>query len=493
MMVRVVVLGLGILLVVLFGLRTVGAYASGAGEDVMASSRDTVSLSVGPNLFIDDHLVAQSDNLKRTTHQPKKHPEPVFHVTPGNVRYDSRSETFQMRYIEQGVYALAESKDGIIWRKPEDRTVDAPKGGYQGWFLDEGPGYADPARRHKLAFFRGDAGLCVAFSPDGLKFTEYENNPVVQEYANKVPLGEPGSQNLISDIITGCWDPVRKQYLIVCKIWEGGYPGTPHHSIEGYRRVVGVTTSKDFTNWERPQVIVRPDPANGLEEFYSFRPMVRGNLYLGCLLVLRDDLPATPGGPVEGIGWTELVTSRDGRNWTRHQEKFLDRDPQEGRFDHAMAWCGDAVQVGDKEYIYYAAMLSGHKTDREHGRKSGLAILRKNGFVSRDAGSRLGTLKTPLAKLPGRSMTVNAVVRGDLRVRIVDARGKALRGFGWPDCLPIRGDSVAHPVKWRAGKALPMSQKVSLEFSLRDANLYGFDLTNGAPIADEHSKGEQRN
>ncbi|NWG13400.1 MAG: hypothetical protein HXY20_07705 [Acidobacteria bacterium] len=29
----------------------------------------------------------------------------------------------------------------------------------------------------------------------------------------------------------------------------------------------------------------------GIEEFYGFKPMVRGNLYLGFLRVLRDDLP----------------------------------------------------------------------------------------------------------------------------------------------------------------------------------------------------------
>ena len=106
----------------------------------------------------------------------------------------------------------------------------------------------------------------------------------------------------------------------------------------------------------------------------------------------------------------------------------------------------------------------------------GLAMLRKNGFVSRDGGREEGLLKTPLAELPGRSMTVNAVVRGELKVRIVDARGQAVSGFDWADCGPIRGDSVSHWVRWRGTPSLPPLQPVSLEFSLRDGDLYGFDV-----------------
>ncbi len=450
---------------------------------------DIMSLSIGPNLFIDDYLIAESRDLKRTAYQPEKHPTPVFHVTPGNVSYDSDGRRFRMLYIENGQYALAESANGIDWQKPElglvdaagsrrNNFIDAPRGGFQGQFLDDGPSSSDPARRHKLALFRDGKGLCVAFSSDGLRFTEFTNNPVIPENANSIPVGKPGSESVISDVINGCWDPLKQEYLIICKMWEGGYPGKPHHADAGYRRVVGMTTSKDFVAWEKTRIIVRPDPKNGLEEFYSFSPMVRGNLYIGFLHVLRDDLAATAGSAMEGIGWTELVTSRDGRNWSRHQEKFLDRDPEEGQFGHAMAWCGDSVVVGDKEYFYYVALLSGHKTDRRNGRKSGLAILRKNGFVSRDAGSKGGFLKTHLAVLPGKGLTVNAVIRGQLRVRLVNADRSVLPGFDWTDCVDLRGDSVAHRVKWQAHQSVPKGAVVSLEFELKDAELYGFDFAD---------------
>jgi len=207
--------------------------------------------------------------------------------------------------------------------------------------------------------------------------------------------------------------------------------------------------------------------------------MVRGNLYLGFLRVLRDDLPATPGGPVDGIGWTELLTSRDGRDWTRHQDAFIDRDDRPGAWDHAMAWYADSLTVGEQEYIYYGGYSAGHKVgDREVG----MARLRKNGFVSRDAGRAGGRLMTPPARFQGNSLTVNADVRGELRVRVLNAEGAVLPEFDWTECEPVYGDAVAHRITWRGCSCLPTTQPLYLEFALDSTDIYGFDVTDSAPI-----------
>ncbi len=477
---------------------TVCLGVSGIAADASAKSPDAFRFSVGPNLFVDDYLIAKSEGLKRTTHQPEKLPEPVlrraesWHLQPQwflEVKRDPITGKFRAWYNVKNpggapyvCNCYAESDDGIKWVRPElglveaagskkNSIIDAPLGHFGLFLVDEGPSYANKSRRYKMAYF--GPGLAIAFSEDGLRWKEYEGNPVLPMDEGDTKEKQAGIGGYVSDIIEGCWDPIKQEYMIACKVNRNGHPGTPPHNSEGYRRLVSVTTSKDFLLWHRPELVMTPDPANGLEEFYGMKPMVRGNLYLGFLRVLRDDLPADAGGPVEGIGWTELATSREGRNWTRYQDKFIDRNPKPGTWDHAMGWFADCVTVGDKDYVYYGGYSAGHKVgDREVG----LAILRKNGFVSRDAGSKAGLLKTPLAQLPGKSITVNAVVRGELKVRVVDAKGKALKGFDWPDCAPIRGDSVAHPIKWRSGKNLPTFQQVSLEFSIRDGELYGFDL-----------------
>jgi len=475
---------------------------------------------LGTNLFIDDYLIEESRELTRTTHRPEKLSEPVlrkgesWHVGPlwfMKVARDVETDLFRAWYnvINPGEtpkyrYAYAESKDGMQWERPNLGLVEAggstsnnlfigPAPGWKGccglFLADEGPGCADPSRRFKLACFRPQqpegippCGLCVAFSPDGLHFTEYPGNPVIPfERKGVQDTSGPSSEEpdldyyeyTIGDIIDGCWDPLKREYLLVCKIKQRGYPGKAHFAAEGSRRCVGMSTSKDFVTWLRPRLIVTPDPNNGIEEFYGFKPMVRGDLYIGFLRVLRDDLPADEGGPVEGIGWTELMTSRDGRDWTRYQERFIDRDPQPGTWDHAMAWFADCITVGEKEYVYYGGYSAGHKVG---DRAVGLAFLRKNGFVSRDAGDRKGMLRTPVVLLGGEAITVNAVVRDELCVRVTDADGAPLPGFDWADCAPVRGDSVAHPVRWTGNVARFPGAPVRLEFCWRQGELYGFDV-----------------
>ena len=297
--------------------------------------------------------------------------------------------------------------------------------------------------------------------------------PVIPHAVDETPAYEPGYENVISDIVDGCWDPLRQQYLLACKIERGGYPGKPHYHAEGWRRAVGMSVSDDFVHWRRPWFIVLPDPDNGLEEFYGFQPVVRGGLYLGFLRVLRDDLPADEGGPAMGVGWTELITSRDGETWTRYQEPFVDRNAEPGTWDRAMAWVGDCVTVGDEEFVYFCGYSAGHKVG---DRANGLARLRRDGFVSRDAGPEGGSLRTPLLQMQGMGLTVNARIEGEMRVRVLDENGAPLPGFERPEDGPVRGDSVAHRVEFGRPVSSLGPRPARLEFTMRDAQLYGFEL-----------------
>lgn len=440
------------------------------------------------NLFIDDALIDHSSGLKRTTHQPRKHPDPLLdQERPAfqlNVLREEATGRFRMWYNAMGHpieyprigVAYAESADGIRWNRPVlgyswANYIDGP-GHWARPVVDDGPGVVAPQQRYKTAWFEPGKGMCVAFSPDGMRFTPWPDNPVLAENCAE---DAPEIANIVSDIMDICVDPLQKRYLMCCKVWRGGYPGKPHHAPRDFRRCVAVSTSSDFITWDRPRVIVTPDASNGLEEFYGLAPMVRGNQYVGFLRILRDDLPATPAGPTEGVGWTELASSRDGVSWQRHPDPFLDRDGREGRWDHAMAWFGDCVTVGERDYIYYAGYRAGHKIRSAIGDRSiGVAFLRKDGFVSRDAGAAGGRLRTRLAALPDAAMCVNADVRGEMRVRLVLANGSPAPGFDWADCTPMRGDSVAHRVRWKDGCRPSGRQPFSLEFRLMDADLYGF-------------------
>jgi hypothetical protein len=258
-----------------------------------------------------------------------------------------------------------------------------------------------------------------------------------------------------------------------------GYKGRTPNAQEGYRRCVGQSVSQDCLHWAPPRRIIKPDQNDeGITEFYSIGGVVaRGDLLLGLLKVLRDDLPCEPGGPANGIGYTVLAWTRDGENWQRDREPFFDRNDQPGAWDRAMAWMDCQVLVGEDIYLYYGGYARGHKVERFIERQIGLARLKRDRYVAREASATLATLRTPLVILGAASMTVNAIVSGEMKVRILDFTGKPVPGFDWADGAPLRGDSLAHPVRWRRDPASLRSQPVRLEFALREAHLYAFELT----------------
>ena len=453
---------------------------------------EPIHLRPGSHLFVDDYLISYSEGLRRTTHSPRKLGQSIipsaepWHEMPLpylKVIYYSASAQFRMWYnirnnkkgIPSTAYAYAESEDGIKWRRPnlgmvevqgtrDNNMFKAVERAFGLGFIDEGPAYLSPLRRFKMAYYRltQPMGMHVAFSPDGLVFTEYSHNPVLTD---------------VSDIVDAAWDPLKDEYLVCFKVWSipsDGYEGSTPNAREGMRRLVVQSTSEDFIRWTPPYRIIVADPEEpGIWEFYGMVPQIRGQLYLGFLRVLRDDLDADLEEEARGIGWTELVTSRDGLFWMRHREPFLDRSTEAGTFDHAMAWVGDVVTDGERELVYYGGYSEGHKVGK---RQISVAFLRKNGFVSRDVGSTPGLLRTAVVILEGDKMVVNARVEGELAMRIVGPSGKAVSGFDWSDFSTIRGDSVNHAANWRGDLSELRQNPVRLEFRLREAQLYGFEL-----------------
>ena len=86
-------------------------------------------------------------------------------------------------------------------------------------------------------------------------------------------------------------------------------PSLYHLNSEGLLpprfRVVGFSrrdwSADDLRAHVREIVGAKYPSANDLEEFYGMKPMVRGDLYIGFLRVLRDDLPADPDIQAEGL------------------------------------------------------------------------------------------------------------------------------------------------------------------------------------------------
>ena len=102
-----------------------------------------------------------------------------------------------------------------------------------------------------------------------------------------------------------------------------------------------------------------------------------------------------------------------------------------------------------------------------------LARMPRDRYVSRDAGLNAGRLVTKPLVLNSRSLSVNANVKEEGRVRLLDANRQPLDGFEW---VEFTGDSVEHMIEWSNGLKAVSGKVVCLEFQLRDAQLFGIDL-----------------
>ncbi|MBI4578130.1 MAG: hypothetical protein HY718_00415 [Planctomycetes bacterium] len=495
--------------------------------------KEPLDLGPGPHLLIDDSLIAESSHLSRTTHAAQRLADPVIRereIRPGwtqqcggfSVRYDPPSGMFRiwmcvknLGFEEPDYYASTywESSDGLHWRAPElgvlefdgRRNHNIIMTGrthnlrfHSDGLIDDGLDAPDPAKRYRIGYFPLDwrqdhtRGFNVAFSPDGIHWTPFEGNPVMRHW--DVMDGHPGAGLSVADVNDLFYDEQRRVYVQTYKTYAlpNEYPLSPQHLtdrwrevndvVRGYRRLIGLCTSEDFIHWTHHQRIVVPDDADAPElQFYSFTIVKRGDLYVGHVRCLDDQ--AGKGG--DGVGWMELATSRDLYHWTRHRDVFFDRNPKENAWDGAIVWQARPVLVGEETWFYYLGLGGGHKSGARH---VGLARMRKDGYVSRDArGTEEGRLRTVAMRLPfgpGTHLTLNAQVQpnGWIKAQVLDAGDQVIEGYGIEACRPVSGDGVSLPLTWndRQDVSSLAGKTIRLEFRLRDASLYGFEVSRGS-------------
>jgi len=439
----------------------------------------SIRLTSGPQLFIDDYLIAEETFLTRTVNNPEKLAEPVITGEGGDDNFqpyftvirDPESGRYRMWYNtfehkSQSHIGYIESEDAMQWIRPH-RVLEDPhfvKFGVS--VVDRGPDYPDPTHRYVLGAYEQD-GTVISTSPDGLAWKRMRPEAVLKHN---------------HDITSIHWDPIRQRFLAIVSVWErneawNDNKRTPHQSV-----------SEDLVDWKPLWPIINAKDGVPLEkgetQFYAMGGIInRGDLLIGLVKVLRDDLNATYGkngremGDMDrkaaGIGYTVLAWSRDGETWQRDYEPFIPRNPVPGTFDHAMAWADEQIIVNDQTYIYYAGYARGHKVERFKERQIGMAIMPRDRYVSRDADLFPGRLVTKPVALNASSMTINANITGAMQIRITDVDGNPVNGFDW---ITLKGDAVGHPVNFQNSLQSLAGKPVRIEFELRKAQLFGFDL-----------------
>jgi hypothetical protein len=380
-----------------------------------------------------------------------------------------------------------ESSDGLHWSQPALGQVD-----YQRWpknnyislvangrhvrtdYIAYDPTDPDPSRRYKCAL----PPIGFAVSHDGRRWQ------MLPDVAG-VPSGDEA--NFSFD---------EKARLFILTVKRGG----PHG------RSVHLETSKDFTSWTNQglifhaddldqelgrqmikarladstfQPLVANDPARYNVDIYNMGVFRYESLYIGMPTMYYSTGPSANGRNTDGFHIVQLVCSRDLTNWKRlgDRQPFIGSSrPGSGAYDlTGMIGPSNAVKRGDELWFYYTSAKYRRRPPRaepDTGAIS-LAVLRRDGFISLDAGETEGTIQTKPFELPGSKLFVNIdTPKGELRVDVLDGTGKVVA-----QSEPLSGDLLCEPVTWAEGTIAKMkAQNVSLRFTLRDGQFYSYWL-----------------
>lgn len=182
---------------------------------------------------------------------------------------------------------------------------------------------------------------------------------------------------------------------------------------------------------------------------------------------LRGQFPERPKPNEVCVGY-----SRDGWSWTRPDRRGfipISENKEDWNYGNVQSAGGCCLVVGDKLYFYCSGRGAGNVTS--------LAVLRRDGFVSMDAGDAEGTLTTRPVTFRGKYLFVNVDAPvGELRTEVLDEKGEAMAPFSTADCTPVRGDKTLQRVVWKDSADLGRvsGKTVQFRFRLTNGKLYAF-------------------
>jgi hypothetical protein len=213
--------------------------------------------------------------------------------------------------------------------------------------------------------------------------------------------------------------------------------GVEHTNVERdpFVRCIGLTVSTNPAIFPASRLLFAPDEQDsGEAQFYavsniqerilhkSDKEEETRRIWIGCLSVLHDDWTAEGAKPgAYGMGYSVLIWSYDGVNWTRGREPFFSPNPTEGTWDHAVTWIDSIVPTGNDVRFYYGGYRHGHKVHTD--RSIGLVVGRKDRYI----GVR-GVLRTKSFVNTNNSLRLN--MDGRVKVRVLDSNNVLLGETG---------------------------------------------------------------
>lgn len=457
-----------------------------------------IPINVGRQLFVDDFLVSEG-NMETIFHTPDYYSlNPVLgpseewentiegapYAAPfsDGIWYDEVEQKFKMWYLagagmihkddKQTFYtAYAESLDGKHWEKtlcdivPQTNIVDTCNRDAATVWLDKQE--SDPSKRYKLFNVERRPTdrrwqFILKYSADGIHWSE----------------GVAQSGDLY-DRSSVFYNPFRKVWCLSMRYGtelssrSRSYleAADPETAVSMAHRVRKGVTDKNVVYWFSPddKEPRNPDFPEVDPGIYNFDCIPYESIMLGQYSVWQgpeNNICAKLG--IQKRNEICLGYSRDGFHYSRPSHiPFMANDQRNDAWNwgNMQSIGGVPLVVGDSLYFY----TSGRRLNNimwDSYTSTGLAMLRRDGFVSKHAGSEGAELTTEPVTFDGAYLFVNADIRGTMQIDVISTSGKTLCTYslGTSDSTKI----YVGEVKKYSGK------NVQLRFKLTDGDIYSF-------------------
>lgn len=473
---------------------------------------EVIPVNTGRQLFVDTYLI-ESTNLESIYHTPnfysanpvlepdkewEKTIEGALYASPfsDGIWYDEKVGKFRMWYLagagtihkedKQTFYTCyAESEDGKLWIKPQldivagTNIVDTCNRDAATVWLDRNE--TDPNKRWK--FFNVERRptdrrwqFVLKYSSDGIHWSKgtaqsgdmYDRssafyNPFTQKWVLSMRYSTSVSSRSRSYLEHE--DPEMAVSLAHRIRKDAG---------DKYMRFWFTPDDKELRHPKYPEV----EPG-----IYNFDAIAYESIMLGFYSAWcgpENNICARDG--IQKRNVVSLGYSRDGFHFSRptHQA-FMDvnETKEAWNWGNMQSINGVPLIVGDSLYFY----SSGRRLNKimwDSYTSTGLATLRRDGFVSMRAADKEGFLVTEKVIFDGKYLFVNVDVankRAQLAVEILDENGNLIPGFTRKECIALKKkDTTKYRIVWKENNCLEAltGKPIRLKFYLTNGDLYAF-------------------
>ena len=474
-------------------------------------------------LFLDDSGVGDLHNLSRALHQPTKKGA-VIRVDPGLSGLEQHSiqtncvpiwnqerERWQLWCsVPSGVTGRGcyESPDLLNWYKPSLGQLEhrGSRNNHYISFTYRGKTYGphavifdptdpDPSRRYKNATY-AEPGILFATSPDGINWKGLDEVDPIPSHDTHSLWFDQGNRLFILKVkLDGPYG--RSAYLCTSQDFASWTPAELiFHADEEDQRIGREVIEAQLAdpNMRDPEF---NDPETYNTQVYNLGIFNYEGLYIGMPMMYyratqipkewegfeQMDLPPQiqkyvgDWGDWTGVWHIQLMCSRNLRDWQRLGERqpFLTPSPMHaGAYDTlCLSNPAGPVEREDELWFFYNGIRSYSLTSLRYPDQGAinLAVLRRDGFLSLDAGEAGGNLTTKPFSLSGDRLFVNVdASKGELAVQTLGESDEVVA-----ESDPVTGDQLRGRVSWSSGNLqASRGKQVRFRFSLRNASLYSY-------------------